>query len=157
MSRFSMTLVDLFAEINDVAQDLNPKSRYHVDDMRIVRPGRRFDAVFIHDAIDYMLTEGDLEPANGTAFAHCPGWSRSQIPLVELGSEPAATVTEYLFLLSDRDGVERPVHETHRTGLFSELTWLRGLTEAGFRARAVRGKTDEAGSGRITFIGDRSL
>ena len=39
-----------------------------------VRLGRQFDAVFVHDAVDYMLTEDDLRAAMATAFVHCrPG------------------------------------------------------------------------------------
>ena len=42
--------------------------------MRTVRLGRRFDAVFVHDAVDYMTTEADLRAAIQTAHAHCrPG------------------------------------------------------------------------------------
>lgn len=186
-SKFSLTLVDLSAEMIDVSEDLNPECRHHVGDMRTVRLSRLFDAVFIHDAIDYMLTEGDLELAIGTAFAHCrPGGVVVIIPDATTGTfetetahggtdgrdgagvrylswswdpEPAATetLTEYTFLLRDRDGVVRSVQETHRAGLFSEVTWLRVLTEAGFRARAVREKTNEDRNGRITFIGDRPL
>ena len=45
-----------------------------VGDMRDVRFGRVFDAVFIHDAIMYMTTEDDLRRAIETAFVHCkPG------------------------------------------------------------------------------------
>lgn len=35
-----------------------------------MRLGRQFDAVFVHDAIMYMLTEGDLQRALETAFVH---------------------------------------------------------------------------------------
>ena len=38
--------------------------------MRSIRLGRTFKAVLIHDAISYMLTEGDLGDAFGTARAH---------------------------------------------------------------------------------------
>ena len=42
--------------------------------MRTVRLGRTFDAVLVHDAIDYMTTEADLRAAVETAYAHCrPG------------------------------------------------------------------------------------
>ena len=69
-----LTLVDLNAEMVAVSQRLNPECVHAVGDMRTVRLGRTFDAVFVHDAIDYMLTEDDLRAAMVTAFEHCrPG------------------------------------------------------------------------------------
>ncbi len=73
-SRFTMTLVDRSAAMLDVSRRLNPDCEHIRGDMRIVRLGRTFDAVFVHDAIDYMLTAADLTLAVETAFAHCrPG------------------------------------------------------------------------------------
>lgn len=65
-----MTLVDLSTAMLDVSQRLNPGVEHAVGDMRTVRLGRTFDAVLIHDAIMYMLTEGDLLAALATAQAH---------------------------------------------------------------------------------------
>ncbi|MCB9143374.1 MAG: hypothetical protein H6646_14015 [Anaerolineales bacterium] len=43
-------------------------------DMRTVRLGRQFDAVFVHDAVSYLTSEDDLLAAMTTAFVHCrPG------------------------------------------------------------------------------------
>ena len=39
--------------------------------MRTLRLERSFDAVFVHDAIDYMMTEADLRRAVSTAYEHC--------------------------------------------------------------------------------------
>ena len=42
--------------------------------MRTLRLGRAFDAVLVHDAIDYITTQDDLREVIETAFAHCrPG------------------------------------------------------------------------------------
>ena len=42
--------------------------------MRTVRLGRAFDAVLVHDAVDYMTTEAELGQVIETAFVHCrPG------------------------------------------------------------------------------------
>ena len=69
-----MTLVDLSDEMLDVSRRLNPECEHLCDDMRTVRLGRSFDAVYVHDAIDYMTTEADLRRAIETAYAHCrPG------------------------------------------------------------------------------------
>lgn len=69
-----MTLVDLSDEMLDVSRRLNPECEHQQGDMRTIRLGREFDAVFIHDAIDYMADEADLRMAMETAFIHCrPG------------------------------------------------------------------------------------
>lgn len=71
---FEMTLVDLSAEMLAASREINPELDHLVGDMRSVRLNRRFDAVFIHDAICYMTSEKDLRRAIETAFAHCePG------------------------------------------------------------------------------------
>jgi hypothetical protein len=42
--------------------------------MRTIRLARTFDAVLVHDAIDYITTHDDLARAISTAFDHCrPG------------------------------------------------------------------------------------
>ena len=42
--------------------------------MRSIRLGRTFDAVLVHDAVDYVTSEDDLRLVIETAFAHCrPG------------------------------------------------------------------------------------
>lgn len=73
-SRFDMTLVDLSAAMLDASRAVNPECEHLLGDMRTIRLGREFDAVFVHDAIDYMTTEDDLAGAIATAGAHCrPG------------------------------------------------------------------------------------
>ncbi|MCZ7554224.1 MAG: class I SAM-dependent methyltransferase [Anaerolineales bacterium] len=72
--RFQMTLVDISPNMLRVSQELNPECEHVQDDMRKVRLGRQFDAVFIHDAIVYMASISDLTSAIETAFIHCkPG------------------------------------------------------------------------------------
>ena len=39
--------------------------------MRLLRLGRMFDGVLIHDAIIYMTSEEDLRAALVTAYEHC--------------------------------------------------------------------------------------
>ena len=60
---FEMTLVDLSEEMLAVSRQLNPECEHLRGDMRTLRLGRSFDAVFVHDAIDYMTTEADLRQA----------------------------------------------------------------------------------------------
>jgi len=170
---FDLTLVDLSDEMLDVSRALNPECEHRQGDMRSVRLGRTFDAVFVHDAVDYMTSESDLRQAIETAFEHCrPGGVAVFVPdetaeTFEPGSDhggtdgpdgrgaryldwtwdpdPADTwvLTEYAFLLRDPDGTVRAVHETHRTGLYPRATWLRLLTTAGFTPTAVPEQTTE--------------
>jgi SAM-dependent methyltransferase len=70
----TMTLTDLSPEMLELSRQINPELEHIVGDMRTVRLGREFDAVFIHDAIMYMATEADLRAAIETAYVHtCPG------------------------------------------------------------------------------------
>jgi SAM-dependent methyltransferase len=70
----SMTLVDASAQMLAVSERLNPECVHIQGDMRTVRLGRTFDAVLVHDAIDYVTSQEDLRLVIETAFAHCrPG------------------------------------------------------------------------------------
>ena len=73
-ARFDCTLVDLSAEMLELSRTINPECEHVQGDMRTVRLGRAFDAVFVHDAVMYMTTEEDLGAAIETAAAHtAPG------------------------------------------------------------------------------------
>jgi trans-aconitate methyltransferase len=183
--RFAMTLVDLSEGMLDVSRRLNPDADHHRGDMRTVRLGRAFDAVFVHDAVDYMTTETDLRLAMDTAFAHCrPGGVAVFVPDATRetfeedtdhggsdGDDGRAvrylswtwdpdptdtwTLTAYAFLLRDPDGSMEVAHETHRVGLFGHDDWLRLLGEAGFGAEAVTEETIEDRTPRAFFVGRR--
>src|SRR5205085_10089003 len=78
---FSMTLVDRAPGMLAASKTLNPECEHIAGDMRTARLGRTFDAVFIHDAIMYMLTEADLRSALQTARVHCaPGGAALFVP-----------------------------------------------------------------------------
>ena len=80
-ARFQMTLVDLSPGMLGLSRSLNPECEHIEGDMRTVRLGREFDAVFVHDAVAYMTTEDDLRAAIETAFAHCrPGGAALFVP-----------------------------------------------------------------------------
>jgi SAM-dependent methyltransferase len=182
---FAMTLVDLSEAMLDVSRRLNPECVHRQGDMRTIRLGRQFDAVFIHDAIDYMAEEADLRLAMETAFIHCrPGGLALFMPddiseTFEEGTDhggnddadgngvrylewdwdpdPSDTwkLTEYAFLLREVDGSIQVVHETHRTGLFSRGAWVRLLSEVGFEPETVTEVTTEDRTPRELFIGRR--
>jgi SAM-dependent methyltransferase len=72
--RFTLTLVDLSDEMLAVSRQLIPQARHVQGDMRSIRLGRTFDAVLVHDAIDYIIGTDDLRLAIETAALHCrPG------------------------------------------------------------------------------------
>jgi trans-aconitate methyltransferase len=185
--RFRLTLVDVSPEMIEVSRRLNPSCDHLVGDMRTVRLRRLFDAVFLHDAIAYMLTEDDLRAAVATAFAHCrPGGvavvipddiAESWAPSTDCGGhdgadgraarylswdwdpDPSDTwiATEYAFLLRDADGTVEVVHETHRFGLFAAATWLRLLADVGFDPEATPEVTTEDRPPRTIFLGHRPI
>lgn len=158
----SLTLVDLSAEMLAVSRQLNPGCAHHQGDMRTVRLDRPFDAVLVHDAVDYMTSEADLRQVIETAFAHCrPGGIALFVPDYTAetfeagggsggGSDPDGRQasfeerswdpdpadgwiqSEYEFRLRSADGTVRVVQETHRLAAFGHDTWLRLLAAAGF-------------------------
>jgi SAM-dependent methyltransferase len=179
----TLTLVDLSAEMLEVSRALNPECQHVVGDMRTVRLGRTFDAVVVHDAIDYMTTEEDLATAIATVAAHCRTGATvvfvpdhvadTFVPYADHGGtdapdgrgvrylewtvdpDPTDTwiTTDYAFLFRHADGRVERAHETHRTGLFERTTWLRLLTEAGFDADVVLERTTEPRAPREYFVG----
>ena len=184
-SRFEMTLVDLSEDMLAVSRELNPDCEHLAGDMRSIRLRRQFDAVFVHDAIEYMTTEEDLRRAVETVWVHCrPGGVAVLVPddiaenfepetshgghdapdgrsvrYLSWSTDPdpndTTSVTEYAFLLRDTNGAVQVAHDTHTLGLFPRELWLRVLREAGFVARSVAEMTDEDRLPREFFVGVR--
>lgn len=182
---FAMTLTDIAPQMLAVSERVNPECEHVVGDMRTLRLGRRFDAVFVHDAIDYMTKVDDLRAAMETAYVHCrPGGAavfvpddtaETFVPATDCGGTDAAdgrgarylmwtwdpdpadtwTATEFGFLLRDADGVVRSLHETHRHGLFSLEQWLGLLAEVGFRPEPVAEVTSDDRPPRTFFLAHR--
>jgi SAM-dependent methyltransferase len=73
-AQFQLTLTELSEEMLALSRSINPECEHIQGDMKTLRLGRQFDAVFVHDAVSYMTTEDDLRAAMVTAWAHCkPG------------------------------------------------------------------------------------
>ena len=184
--QFVLTLVDLSEPMLAVSRALNPEATHHQGDMRTVRLDDQFDAVLIHDAIDYMTTEADLRRAIETAYAHVrPGGTAVLVPddvaenfeqrTTHGGSDDADgraarylewswdpdpsdswTITNYTFVLREANGSVETAHETHRLGLFSRDTWLRLLTETGFIPSAHNELPTGDDHPRTWFVGRRT-
>jgi len=70
-AHFSMTLVDRSDPMLAVSRALNPECAHIHGDMRTVRLGEPFDAVFLHDALSYLSDIEDVIAAARTAREHC--------------------------------------------------------------------------------------
>ena len=78
---FEMTLVDISPRMLRVSRRLNPECEHIKGDIRRVRLGRLFDAVFVHDAICHMTTEAEVRAVMRTAYEHCqPGGAALFVP-----------------------------------------------------------------------------
>jgi SAM-dependent methyltransferase len=161
---FDMTLVEPSERMREHSRKLNPECEHLPGDMRQVRLGRTFDAVFLHDAVMYTTTEEDLRAALETVAVHlapdgvalvAPDATREtfseatehgggedekgrQARYLEwtLPAESGGTTytVHYAFMLRDVDGTVRVVHDVHREGLFPRTTWLRLFEEVGLAA-----------------------
>lgn len=78
---YEMTLVDLSPAMLSISQKINPDLPHLQGDMRTVRLGQTFDAVFIHDAVMYITTEDDLRQTVKTVYTHTrPGGAALFVP-----------------------------------------------------------------------------
>ena len=179
---FDMTLVDLATDMLRQSRKINPDLRHHQGDMRDVRLGEQFDAVFIHDAIDYMTTRADLERAITTAYVHCrsggialfvpdstaerfePDTSsggtdagRRGFRYLEWSWDPDAddemTTTDYVFAIRDERGDVRVMHDRHINGLFPRDVWLATLARVGFEPHSRICEHSDLDAGYEVFIG----
>jgi SAM-dependent methyltransferase len=172
---FALTLVDLSPNMLDVSRAINPEAEHIVGDMRSARLGRQFDVVFVHDAIDYMVTEADLRQAIETAFLHCKlGGAALFVPdhvrdsfeessdeggsdgvgralrFIEWTFDPDPTdtriTTHYVFMLREGNTIHVE-HDQHECGLFARADWIKWLQEAGFETKQL-----EDDYGRDVFV-----
>ena len=151
-AHFQMTLVDLSPGMLDLSRTLNPECEHLAGDMKSLRLGRLFDAVFIHDAIMYMTTESDLHQVFETAFLHCKAGGTALfmpdvvretfVPLATHGghdgegrsiryiewtfdTDPYDTTytVDFAYLLREGNEPVRVVHDHHMFGIFPREVW----------------------------------
>ena len=159
-AHYDLTLVDVSERMLTVSRRINPECEHVVGDMRTLRLERRFDAVFIHDAIDHLVTLDELRAAMATAYEHlrpggvvllCPDHLRDTfVPSTDHGGhdegarglrylewtcdpdpEDTTSTTDYAYLLREGDEV-RVVHDRHVCGLFTREQWRGALVDGGF-------------------------
>jgi SAM-dependent methyltransferase len=168
---YEQTLVDASSAMLRVSSRLNPECEHVEGDMRAVRLGRVFDAVFVHDAVMYMTSIEDLRASIETGFVHLrPGGIAVFVPdcvretfaaTTEHGGhdrdarglrflewtydpDPADStyLVDYAYLLREVDGSVRVEHDRHINGLFARGEWLGLLADAGFSSRIIRDPWD---------------
>jgi SAM-dependent methyltransferase len=168
-AHYDLTLSDVSQDMLALSRALNPECNHVQGDMRTLRLDKQFDAVFVHDAIDYMTSEADLAAVVGTASEHCkpggvalfaPDFVRETFaPVTEHGGTDGddgrglrylewtwdpndadeTYVTDFAYLLREGDGTVRVERDRHVCGLFARATWVRLIEEAGFRAERRAG------------------
>ena len=167
----AVTLVDPSAGMRRLSRELNPDCEHLDGDMRSLRLGRHFDAVFVHDAVCYLRTVEELRATMETVFHHTAVGGRALVApdlyaedFVETSSliegqdgtrslrcvewmwdpDPSDGLVrvEYGLLLRDGDEV-RMVHDHHVEGLFPKATWVRAMRDAGFEVQVARRHDNE--------------
>jgi hypothetical protein len=162
-----LSLVEPADAMLALSRRLNPGVTHHKGDMRSVRLGCSFEAVIIHDAINYMNREEDLIATLTTARAHLdPGGvimvapddtSESFSPGVGSGGQDSpdgniglrylswshaaqdtSYVVDFALMLRSSDGAVQLVHDRHTFGLFSCETWRKSFIQTGFPTPQVR-------------------
>ena len=181
-SEFDATAVDLSDKMLANSRRLNPSVKHHLGDMRTVRLGKLFDAVLIHDAIGYMLTENDMRAAFDTARAHLrpggvfittpddftetfPGtWVSHhsekcddlEFTFIEYNydADPTDnTVQSMFFYIWNRGGELTIERDFHVTSLYPIATWERLMSEAGFSVEKRPYPVHEDGRDSYMLVG----
>ncbi|MCP4580880.1 MAG: class I SAM-dependent methyltransferase [candidate division Zixibacteria bacterium] len=181
-SDFKFTAVDRSREMLAHSIKLNPDVEHKRADMRKVRLDRKFNAVIIHDAISYMLTENDLLKTFRTAAAHLDKggiFVTSPDYLTETFSDPSIhhntrthdetelTYVEYTYDPDPKDSKIETImtyyirekddlrieQDLHISGLFPMETWRRLFERAGFIFEAVDYPVHEDKRQGYLFVG----
>jgi hypothetical protein len=178
--RLRCTLTDISPRMQSLSREINPECEHLPGDMRTLRLGREFDAVFVHDAVCYITTLEDLARVAETAFMHtraggaalfAPDYVRERFqetssPLsfdddgralrgVEWAWDPDPSDTRYRvdYALLLRDGsTVTAVHDVHDEGLFPIAIWMDVLQSAGYDVTLVERPLDDDGQTDRVFL-----
>lgn len=174
---FQMFLSDRSPAMLKECAHFNPELPRYEGDLRSLRLDRRFDAVFVHDAASYLLTEEDLSALAETVEVHlrpggvaliCPddlqenfrpetssgghdgtdGRSLRYVEWSRPGDAPNEVLTDFALLLKDADGTVSVAHDRHRTGRLPGHEWRRALASVGLEVEQRALEHSEVESGR---------
>jgi trans-aconitate methyltransferase len=163
---FAITGIDISPNMLRNARKLNPEVIYRKGDMRTVRLKKKFDAVVLHDSVNYMLTRSDLKKVFQTAYVHLkPGgvlWTcveeygkirqnriksstskkkDIEITFIENNYDPNPQDTTYesTFIYLVRKNRKLSIYtDRHLCGIFKLQTWFSVIRETGFRIKRQR-------------------
>ncbi len=183
---FQLTLTDISPDMLAVSRSINSECEHFLGDMRTLRLGRVFDAVFIHDAVSYLTTLVELRQAIETAWIHCrpggvalftPDFVRETFrPGTSHGGHDGATrgmrylewiwdpdpsddtyLIDFAYLLRNEVGELQVESDRHRMGLFRRSEWFDTLRQVGFEPSAIPFQHSEVEPGTAeVFLGVRS-
>lgn len=164
---FTMSLIDISPKMLEQSKRLNPDCEHFLGDMRSFRIDKLFDAVFIHDAIMYIINIDDLRKVLITANKHCKVNGRLLIVpdcfketfkpstthgghdkgkksfrYLEWTTDPNPEDTEYnvdfAYMMRNEEGKLTVEEDHHTLGLFSENTWINLCENTGFKVEIVK-------------------
>ncbi len=180
-AHWKLTLVDRSAAMLDQSRRLLPDLPHIVGDMRTVRLGRDFDAVFVHDACSYLTEDADLGALARTCATHlrpggvallCPDQTAETfVPGTDSGGrdgpdrslryfqwdwdpDPTDHLVRADFVYMLREGASmRVVQDIHIESAFPQAMWLEALEEAGLRATVLPFVHSEVEHPMVVFVG----
>jgi len=171
---FKLTGIDISEPMLENARKLNPDCEFILGDMRSLDLGRKFDAVFMNDSINYMRNREELRAAFASARNHLhPGavmitaaeqtketllqntthvYSASQgnldVTFIENYYDPDPDDENFegtfVFLIRE-DGKLRIESDNHVGGIFPLQVWRDTLTGLGFDIREHVSRYEEEG------------
>jgi SAM-dependent methyltransferase len=180
---FRLTLTDISPDMLALSETINPECEHIEGDMRTLRLGRKFDAVFVHDAVAYLTNVEDLEAAMRTAHQHLDtggvalfvpdnttenfeprttsgGYNEGDRALryLEWIHPAVGNTVEITFAYVLREGTsERVETDKHIVGLFPRATWISLLDRVGFNVTTLPYRHSEFAPGEQyeVFVGRR--
>ncbi len=178
---FALTLSDMSPDMLALSATINPECEHIPGDMRTLGLDRTFDAVFAHDAVEYMTTRQDLRAAVQTAFVHTrPGGvalfvpdatRESFAPMTDHGGHDGADGRglryvewttdanpdddqydmDFACLLREPDGTVHVEYDHQLCACYPRAVWIDLLEGAGFSVTTPE-LDPEVHEGQVVFV-----